>query len=56
LRAMSSCCDFSLCPVANIAFETTEEQLRSVLSEIGPVISLKCVNVLDIGIIVHVFR
>ncbi len=27
--------------VANIAFETTEEQLRTVLSEVGPVINLK---------------
>ena len=35
--------------MANIAFETTEEQLRNVLSEIGPVASLKYVdNVLDI--------
>ena len=28
-------------PVANISFETTEEQLRAVLSEVGPVVSLK---------------
>ena len=28
--------------VANIAFETTEEQLREVLLEVGPVASLKC--------------
>ena len=27
--------------VANIAFETTEEQLRTVLSEVGPVVNLK---------------
>ena len=27
--------------LANIAFETTEEQLRPILSEIGPVVSLK---------------
>ena len=33
----------SLSSVANIAFETTEEQLRSVLSEVGPVMSLKYV-------------
>ncbi|XP_064405130.1 cleavage stimulation factor subunit 2-like isoform X2 [Halichondria panicea] len=29
--------------VANIAFETTEEQLRTVLSEIGPVMNLKLI-------------
>ena len=27
--------------VANVSFETTEEQLRAVLSEVGPVVSLK---------------
>ncbi len=27
--------------VANVAFETTEEQLRAVLCEVGPVVSLK---------------
>lgn len=27
--------------VANIAFETTEDQLKSVLSEVGPVVNLK---------------
>ena len=27
--------------VANIAFETTEEQLRPILCEVGPVVSLK---------------
>ena len=27
--------------VANISFETTEEQLREVLSEVGPIVSLK---------------
>ena len=31
----------SLCVVANIAFETTEEQLRPILCEVGPVVSLK---------------
>ena len=30
-----------LLAVANIAFETTEEQLRGVLSEVGPVLNLK---------------
>ncbi len=36
-------CFNNLCffAVANIAFETTEEQLRTVLSEVGPVINLK---------------
>ena len=29
--------------VANIAFETNEEQLKSVLAEVGPVVNLKCV-------------
>lgn len=29
--------------VANISFETTEEQLRAVLSEVGPVVSLKMI-------------
>ena len=33
----------ALCTVANIAFETTEEQLRAVLSEVGPVVNLKYV-------------
>ena len=28
-------------PVANVAFETTEEQLRPILSEVGPVVNLK---------------
>ena len=28
-------------PVANVSFETTEEQLKAVLSEVGPVVSLK---------------
>ena len=32
---------FSLRVVANIAFETTEEQLRPILCEVGPVVSLK---------------
>ena len=32
---------FPLAPVANVSFETTEEQLRAVLSEVGPVVSLK---------------
>ena len=32
---------FTLAPVANVSFETTEEQLRAVLSEVGPVVSLK---------------
>ena len=27
--------------VADIAFETTEDQLRSILTEVGPVASLK---------------
>jgi predicted MFS family arabinose efflux permease len=31
----------SLRVVANIAFETTEEQLRPILCEVGPVVSLK---------------
>ena len=28
-------------PVANVAFETTEEQLRPILGEVGPVVNLK---------------
>ena len=39
----------SLSSVANIAFETTEEQLRSVLSEVGPVMSLKYVIIIMNG-------
>ena len=38
------CVNVLLCivfSVANISFETTEEQLRAVLSEVGPVVSLK---------------
>ena len=34
-------CDFVPYLVANIAFETTEEQLRPILCEVGPVVSLK---------------
>ena len=34
-------CYSTLSLVANIAFETTEEQLRPILCEVGPVVSLK---------------
>ncbi|CAI8033909.1 Cleavage stimulation factor subunit 2 [Geodia barretti] len=30
--------------VANVSFETTEEQLKAVLSEVGPVVSLKLIH------------
>lgn len=57
LEWMFSFCHFislSLSSVANIAFETTEEQLRSVLSEVGPVMSLKYVIMMNGGL--QIFR
>lgn len=35
---LKSCC---VCVVANVGFETTEEQLGALLSEVGPIVNLK---------------
>ena len=41
LHSWAVYCFLLILAVANISFETTEEQLRSVLCEVGPVVSLK---------------